>query len=62
MPKTLKKKKQETASETKTPIELVFDGREVTGVWYHPELRDVICGLCGKECEIMCHNVNPYCG
>ena len=57
-----KSSKKEPDSEVTTEIELIFDGNTVKGVWYHPELKDVICGLCGKNCEIPCHNVNAYCG
>ena len=51
-------------TELKTEIELVFDGSEVKGVWYHPKLEKVLCSLCGKGCVGIkrCTSVNPWCG
>lgn len=51
-------------NEPSLSIDLVFDGNEVKGAWYHPKLAKVFCALCKDEetCEGMCVNVNPYCG
>lgn len=62
----MKKNMSSSENETKTTIELVFDGKEVKGVWYHPKLAPLLCRLCGKGCDGItkpyCMNVNPYCG
>ena len=50
----------------KTPVELVFDGDDVSGSWYHPAMAKTVCALCGKDCREKglspCVNVNPLCG
>jgi hypothetical protein len=44
-------------------VTLTFDGDKVSGIWFRPELSDLICKLCGKgPCDIKCVNANPYCG
>ncbi len=55
--------KGESDTEIKTEIELVFEGKEVKGMWYHRGMGPIICALCKEDCgETKCHNVNPYCG
>jgi hypothetical protein len=60
----MKKKTQIKVNELKTEIELVFDGHELKGAWYHPKIEKVLCSLCGKECKGLekCASVNPWCG
>jgi hypothetical protein len=45
-------------------IELVFDGNQVKGAWYHPKLAKLFCALCKDQgtCTVPCVNVTPYCG
>lgn len=59
------KKNKQSSSETRsgTEVELVFDGDDISGAWYHPKLAKVFCALCEKDCKgILCVNTNPYCG
>jgi hypothetical protein len=56
-----------TASVTNTlELDLTFEGNKISGVWYHPDLADFVCAICGKQCKELgkpiCVNVNPFCG
>lgn len=56
-----------TKTNSELPVEesvtLTFDGDRVSGIWFRPELSDLICKLCGKgPCEVKCVQANPYCG
>lgn len=56
------KKSADSKPKVESEIELAFTGTTVKASWYHPDLKPVICALCGKNCKFPCVNVNPYCG
>ena len=57
---------QDSVSENILELDLTFEGKTVSGVWYHPDLADFVCAVCGERCKELnkpiCVNVNPYCG
>lgn len=62
--------RNKTGSNTKTPVDLIFDGDSVEGPWMVPAMVSIVCDLCGKketgecteEVRLRCVNANPYCG
>lgn len=55
--------KKQPNKQPSLELELTFEGDEVQSSWYHPDLAEVLCTLCGKGCtKVKCVMVNPYCG
>lgn len=56
----------DSATDATLELDLTFEGKTISGVWYHPDLADFVCSVCGKRCKELnkpiCVNVNPYCG